>query len=459
MDTTEVSKRKLDCLLYHVVDNNKTEKTHYEKLEKAKSLGFKVPSNIVKCSNIDEVFDFVQIWETKRHELAYETDGMVIKVNDLYMQDELGFTSKSPRWAMAYKYKTEQVFTKLKSVSYQIGRTGAVTPVANLEPVELAGTIVKRASLHNQDQIEKLELKINDTVFIEKGGEIIPKIVGVNFDDRNSEVEDIVYITNCPDCGSLLSKEEKDAKHYCINTYGCPTQIIGRIDHFISRKAMNIDGLGVETISTLYDEGCITDFSDLYSLSYDQIINIERMADKSVNNLLKGIESSKEISFDKVLYAIGIRHVGVTVAKKLSSNYKSIDNLMKASVEDLVSVDEIGEKIAQSVVEYFGNEKNINIINKLRENDVKLILDDDVMNISEKLKNLIFVVTGVFTSMDRKELISVIENNSGKVSSSISKKTNYIVAGENMGPSKKVKAEKLDVKIISEFDFLKLINE
>ena len=457
LDTTEVSRRKLDCLLYHVVEEVGGDRTHFNKLNKAKELGFKVPKDVVKCKKIKEVFEFIQKWETKRHDLPYETDGVVVKVNDLNLQTELGFTSKSPRWAISYKYKAEQVFTKLKSVSYQVGRTGAITPVANLEPVELAGTVVKRASLHNEEQIRKLGIKINDTVFIEKGGEIIPKIVGVDLDKRTELTENINYISNCPDCGSLLSKKDTDAKHYCINTYTCTTQIIGRIEHFISRKAMNIDGLGVETIKGLYEKGCINNFSDLYTLKYEDIINIDRMADKSVKKLLKNIELSKNITFDKVLYAIGIRHVGVTVAKKIANNYRSIDSIMKSGMEELVTVDEIGEKIAKSVVEYFENKENVDIINKLKDSKINLILEDEVEKISKKLENTVFVVSGVFTIMDRKELIDTIEGNSGKVSGSISKKTDYIVAGDNMGPSKKIKADKLDVKIISEIEFLEHI--
>lgn len=457
-DSTEVANRPLDCLLYHVVADRLPIKTHYDALKNAKKLGFKIPDTIKVSKSIDEVFDFINFWNTERHRLPYETDGVVVKVNSLAYQDELGYTAKSPRWAIAYKFKAEQKSTILKSISHQVGRTGAITPVANLAPIELAGTIVKRASLHNADQIEKLDIRVNDTVFVEKGGEIIPKVVGVDLSKRPQNSTPTEYISHCPDCGTALVRKEGDAKHYCPNEYACPTQITGRIQHFISRKAMNIEGLGAETVELLFHEGLIHNYADLYELKEEQIVPLERMAERSAKNMIIGIVKSKEVPFEKVLFALGIRYVGETVAKKLVKHYKSISNLMQATFEELISVDEIGESIAQSVIDFFDNEMNIELINRLKIYGVQLeVSTDSYKNHTDKLQGNIFVVSGIFTKMSRNELKKSIEDNGGKISSSISKKTDYIIAGENMGPSKKIKADKLEIPLISEDEYIEMI--
>ena len=415
-DSGETAKRPLDCLLYHIVANDNPQKSHFETLENARKLGFKVPEAIEVCESIDEVFTFIEKWDSKRYNLPYETDGIVIKVNSLSQQDELGFTAKAPRWAIAYKFKTEQESTILKEITYQVGRTGAITPVANLEAVELAGTTVKRASLHNADQIEKLDIRINDTVFVEKGGEIIPKIVGVDFNLRPSDSIPTKYITNCPDCGTELVRSEGDAKHYCPNEYGCPTQITGRIQHYISRKAMDIDGLGAETVELLFKEGLIQSYADLYELNEAQVIPLERMAEKSAKNMIIGIEKSKEVPFEKVLFALGIRFVGETVAKKLANHFKSLDNLMKASIEELILVDEIGDRIAESVVRFSTDLINIQLVERLRSFGVQLeVSAKSLENKTEILKGNSFVVTGVFTQFNRNDLKKSIEDNGGKV--------------------------------------------
>lgn len=454
-DSAEVAKRPLDCLLYNIVGRNLNITTQFESLEKARRWGFKVPTAAKLVNSIDEVFEFINYWDVHRHNLPYETDGVVIKVNNLYQQEELGYTAKSPRWAMAYKFKAERVSTVLNSISYQVGRTGAITPVANLEPVELAGTIVKRASLHNADQIKKLDIRVGDTVFVEKGGEIIPKIIAVDLDKRLANSKPTQYITHCPECKTELIRQEGDAKHYCPNEYGCPTQIIGRIQHFISRKAMDIEGLGGETVALLVNSGLISNYSDLYELTKEQVIPLERMAEKSAENLINGIEASKQIPFERVLYAIGIRYVGETVAKKLVKHYKSIDNLANASVDDLINVDEIGDRIAKSVLDFFTSDINIKIIERLKQFGVQLEISKDILaNQTDKLKGQTFVVSGVFETVSRNELKKLIEDNGGKVSSSISSKTSYVIAGDNMGPSKKIKAEQLNIPLISEKDFL-----
>lgn len=458
-DSSEVAKRPLDCLLYQVVTSERKYKTHFESLENARKVGFKVPKTIKLAKTIDDVFEFVNYWDTKRHELPYETDGIVIKVNNLQQQEELGYTSKAPRWAIAYKFKAEQVSTVLNEITYQVGRTGAITPVANLEPVQLAGTTVKRASLHNADQIEKLDIRENDTVFVEKGGEIIPKIIAVDFAKRQKDSKPTNYATHCPECNTALIRTEGDAKHYCPNEFGCAPQITGRIKHFISRKAMDIDGLGGETVDLLRKEGLIKNYADLYDLKFEQIIPLERMAEKSAQNMIEGIEKSKEIPFEKVLFALGIRFVGETVAKKLAKHFKSIDNLMQATFEELINVDEIGDRITQSIIEFSENEENRNLINRLKEVGVQLqVSAASLENQTDKLKGQIFVVSGVFHQMSRNELKKAIEDNGGKVSSSISKKTNYIVAGDNMGPAKLAKAETLGISIISEQDFINKIS-
>lgn len=614
-DSAEVAKRPLDCLLYQVVSDERKYSTHFESLNAARQAGFKVPNTIIAAKSIQEVIDFVNDWDEKRHDLPYETDGVVIKVNSLQQQEELGYTSKAPRWAIAYKFKAEQVSTVLHEITYQVGRTGAITPVANLEPVQLAGTIVKRASLHNADQIEKLDIRVNDTVYVEKGGEIIPKIIAVDLSKRPENSQPTVYATHCPECDTELVRTDGDAKHYCPNTYGCPPQITGRVQHFISRKAMDIEGLGGETVELLWENNLIKDYSDLYYLTFEQIVNKEKIYDseesgifkdgyiqikldnaifalgygniskkmserisseidslfdvsslsikfndenetnkfdkfrrklneryfiysnsnysfpslskfvslaeflflkyyensnqlfnldfdylleavKKINyvdelrdcsfygrnnykdlsntilkvsnrriigirdltakNIISGINQSVNRPFENVLYALGIRHVGETVAKKLARHFKSIDNLSKARFEDLVSVDEIGDKIAESVVSFFRNENNILIISRLKGANLNFEIIEESSDTTNLLNGQIFVVSGLF-NIDRKELKLLIENNGGKVSSSISKKTNYLIAGNNMGPSKKNKAIQLEVKIINEETFLNMI--
>lgn len=453
-DSAEVAKRPLECLLYNITGNNLNLSTQFESLEKARAWGFKVPTAATLANSIEEVLAFIDYWNIHRHELPYETDGVVVKVNDLHQQEELGYTSKSPRWAIAYKFKAEQVSTLLNEITYQVGRTGAITPVANLEPVELAGTTVKRASLHNADQIEKLDIREGDTVFVEKGGEIIPKIIAVDFTKRPTNSQPTQYIEHCPECGTELVRNEGEAQHYCPNYNGCRPQIIGRIQHFISRKAMDIEGLGGETVALLVKENLINDYSDLYALKKEEVIHLERMAEKSTDNLIKGIEDSKNIPFERVLYALGIRFVGETVAKKLATHYKSIDNLALATTSDLVTVDEIGTRIAESVVAFFKSEQNQEIIGRLKSFGVQMeICAEKLANQTSKLEGQTFVVSGVFESVSRDELKKMIEDNGGKVSGSISKKTSYVIAGNNMGPSKRSKADQLGIPIISEYEF------
>ncbi len=455
-DSTEVAKRPLDCLLYFIVGNNLPFTSQYTGLEIARNWGFKVPSQSKLAKNLEEVFEFINYWDVHRHNLPYETDGVVIKVDDFNMQNELGYTAKSPRWAIAYKFKSEQVTTVLNSISYQVGRTGAITPVANLVPVQLAGTIVKRASLHNADQIEKLDIRVDDTVFLEKGGEIIPKIIGVAH--RGSQAEPTKYISQCPECHSELTRKEGEANHFCPNFYGCPPQIIGRIQHYISRKAMDIEGLGGETVALLYENGLVKDYSDLYELTVEKVIPLERMAQKSAENLVNGIEKSKDIPFERVLFALGIRYVGETVAKKLAKHYKSIEALRQASLMDLILVDEIGERIAQSVIEFFENKTNYYIIERLKNFGLQLeLIEKFNPDATDKLVGKTFVVSGVFEILSRDDLKKAIEDNGGKVGSSISAKTDFVIAGENMGPAKLEKANQLGIKIISENDFIEMI--
>ena len=457
-DSAEVAKRPLDCLLYFLIGNKLPFSSQIEGLETARSWGFKVPKEAKLARNLDQVFQFIDFWDEHRHKLPYETDGVVVKVNDFHLQEELGFTAKSPRWAIAYKFKSEQVATVLNSISYQVGRTGAITPVANLEPVQLAGTIVKRASLHNSDQIEKLDIRVGDTVFVEKGGEIIPKIIAVDLSKRPQNTLPTNYITHCPECHSELIRTEGEANHYCPNFYGCPPQIIGRIQHFISRKAMDIEGLGGETVALLFNNGLVKNYADLYELTIDQILPLERMAQKSAENLINGVLNSKNVSFERVLYALGIRYVGETVAKKLAKHYKNIDSLSEATLLDLVLVDEIGDKIAQSVIEFFDNQENQKIIRLLKEYGVQLELIEKVNpNATNKLEGKTFVVSGVFSTFSRDDLKKAIEENGGKVGSSISPKTDFVVAGDNMGPAKLEKASKLNVPIISEEDFIQML--
>ena len=458
-DSAEVAKRPLECLLYSIVGENTSIQTQFENLEKARSWGFKVPAIAKLTDSIDGVLEFVNYWDTHRHELPYETDGVVIKVNSLFQQAELGYTAKAPRWAMAYKFKAEQVSTRLEHISYQVGRTGAITPVANLQAVELAGTIVKRASLHNADQIEKLDVRIGDWVYVEKGGEIIPKIMGVDLDRRPAESVQTVYISSCPECESPLVRKEGEAQHYCPNDVGCTPQIIGRIQHYISRKALDIEGLGGETVALLVHEGLIRDYADLYELTTDQIIHLDRMAEKSADNLVKGVQASKDVPFERVLFGLGIRYVGETVAKKLAKHYKSIEAMSKATLEDLEQVDEIGIKIAESVVDFFRTEANVQLVSRLILYGLQLQLSEEALsNQTTQLEGLRFVVSGVFETVSRDELKALIDSNGGKVVSSISAKTSYVAAGANMGPSKRTKAESLKVPIISEQVFLEMID-
>ncbi|WP_353086561.1 NAD-dependent DNA ligase LigA [Flavobacterium sp.] len=457
-DSSEVARRPLDCLLYNIVGNNLPFQTQFDGLQAARQWGFKVPNQSKLAQNLQEVFEFIDYWDVHRHQLPYETDGVVIKVNDLHQQEELGFTAKAPRWAIAYKFKAEQVTTTLNSITYQVGRTGAITPVANLEPVQLAGTIVKRASLHNADQIVKLDVRLGDQVFVEKGGEIIPKIIGVA--QRGPALHPVEYITHCPECKTELIRKEGEAQHYCPNYYGCPPQIIGRIEHYISRKAMDIEGLGGETVALLYTNGLVEDYADLYTLTVDQVIRLDRMAQKSSENLIFGIEKSKEVPFERVLFALGIRYVGETVAKKLARHYKSIEALQNASVLDLMLVDEIGERIAQSVIEFFDNTNNQRILQRLKEYGIQFaVFEQFNPNATQKLLGKTFVVSGVFEKFNRDELKQSIEDNGGKVGSSISAKTDYVIAGANMGPAKFEKANQLGVPIISEDEYLTLLHE
>jgi DNA ligase (NAD+) len=459
-DSSEVAKRPLDCLLYFLIGNNLPFDSQYDGLEAARDWGFKVPKEAQLARNLSEVFEFIQYWDVHRQELPYETDGVVIKVNSLQYQDELGYTAKSPRWAMAYKFKSEQVSTILNSISYQVGRTGAITPVANLEAVQLAGTVVRRASLHNADQIEKLDIRIGDTVSVEKGGEIIPKIIAVDLTKRSVDSQPTVYLVNCPECGSTLIRNEGEANHYCPNFYGCPPQIIGRIQHYISRKAMDIEGLGGETVALLYTNGLVHNYADLYTLTVDQILPLERMAQKSAENLVKGVENSKNIPFERVLYALGIRYVGETVAKKLAKHYKNIKALAQATVLELVLVDEIGERIAQSVVDFFTNAENVATIERLKQYGVAFEVIEKVnLNATDKLSGNIFVISGVFEKFSRDDLKRIVEENGGKIGSSISAKTNFVIAGDNMGPAKLERASKLNIPIISENEFIKMLDE
>jgi DNA ligase (NAD+) len=457
-NSAEVAKRPLDCLLYFLIGNKLPFNSQFEGLQTARYWGFKVPKEAKLACNLEEVFEFIDYWDVHRHHLPYETDGVVIKVNNFELQDELGFTAKSPRWAIAYKFKSEQVATRLNSISYQVGRTGAITPVANLEPVQLAGTIVKRASLHNADQIEKLDIRIGDNVFVEKGGEIIPKIIAVDLSRRIVNSEPIKYIIHCPECNTQLVRSEGEANHYCPNFFGCPPQIIGRIQHYISRKAMDIEGLGGETVALLFNNGLVHNYADLYELTVEQILPLERMADKSAENLVRGVENSKKVPFERVLYALGIRFVGETVAKKLAKQYKSIYALSQASFVDLVLVDEIGERIAQSVLDFFENQENRIIIDRLKNYGIQFETIEIVNpNATNKLSGKIFVVSGVFEEYSRDDLKKAIEDNGGKVGSSISAKTDFVLAGADMGPAKLEKAVKLNIAIITESDFQKMV--
>ena len=458
-DSTLVAARPLQCFLYQMIADRTLFSTQIESLQAAHNLGFNVPEHHTLASTIDDVIRFITHWNRERKNLPYEIDGVVVKVNDIAQQDELGYTSKSPRWAIAYKFKSESTYATLESVQFQVGRTGAITPVAMLSPVILGGTVVKRASLHNADQIEKLDLYYGDSVVIEKGGEIIPKIKYVKSYKRSEDAKKVQYITHCPDCKTELVRMAGEADHYCPNNDGCPTQIIGVIQHFISRKAMNVYGLGNETIELLYHQGLLTSYADLYTLTYDQLIPLERMADKSVQNILDAIAQSKTAPFERVLFGLGIRYVGQTVAKKLAISFGSIDALAKANLDTLIQVDEIGKRIAESVIEFFSSLSNIQIIDRLKKYGLQLESQLNHLNpISNKLDGQSFVISGIFSSFSRDEIKALVEENGGKVSSSLSSKTSFLLAGENMGPKKRIKADDLGIVIIDETTFLSMIS-
>jgi DNA ligase (NAD+) len=459
-DSTVVAKRPLDCFLYFLYTEKYSYKTHWESLEAVKKWGFHVCEHTKLCQNIDHVLEFIHYWEEHRFGLSYDIDGIVIKVNNLNQQQELGFTAKSPRWAISYKYKAQEVETILEKVTYQVGRTGAVTPVANLRPVLLAGTTVKRATLHNSNEIKRLDLHLGDTVLVEKGGEIIPKIIAVNTSKRDHSALRVIYPEVCPECKTPLIRKEGEAVHYCPNDEDCPPQIVGKIQHFIGRKAMNIDGLGDETIESFYKKGFIVHISDLYTLyeKEDLLKQIDRFGEKSISNMLEGIEKSKQMPFEKVLFGLGIRYVGETVAKKLAAYFKNIDSLMNANFEELVAVEEIGERIAESLIEYIKDPRHKEQIEQLRSHGLQF---ESVLKMveleSSKLEGKSFIISGVFENYSRDELKDIIEANSGKIVSSISAKLNYLVAGDNMGPAKLEKATKLQIPIISDDDLIKML--
>lgn len=459
-DPKIVASRKLDAYFYYLLGESLPEEGHYENLQEVRSWGFKVSDAMRKCHDLQEIYDFIDYWDVERKNLPVATDGIVLKVNSLRQQRNLGYTAKNPRWAIAYKFQAERAVTTLREVSYQVGRTGAITPVANLDPVLLAGTVVKRASLHNADIIANLDLHIGDQVFVEKGGEIIPKIVGVDVDYRSANPvgEKVQFISHCPECGTALVRPEGEAAHYCPNETGCPPQIKGRIEHFVTRKAMNIN-IGPETIEDLYEKGLVCDIADLYTLRMEDLLSLERWAEKSARNLLKSLDESKSVPFERVLYGLGIRYVGETVAKRLASVFHSIGQLREASFETLVGVDEIGERIAQSVLDYFKDERNVRIVERLESYGLKMAIDESVLaNKSDKLKGLTIVISGTFARHSRDEYKAMIEQHGGKNTGSISKKTNYLLAGENMGPAKLEKATALGIKILSEDEFLNLLS-
>ncbi len=453
-----VASRKLDAYLYYLLGDNLPSDGHYENLKFAEQWGFKVSQIMCKCKTLQEIFDFIQYWDVERKNLPVATDGIVLKVNSLKQQLNLGYTAKSPRWAIAYKFQAERALTRLNSISYQVGRTGTITPVANLDPVQLSGTVVKRASLHNADIIEGLDLHIGDIVYVEKGGEIIPKITGVDKDARFMIGEKVKFITYCPECGSKLIRYEGEAAHYCPNETACPPQIKGKIEHFISRRAMDIDGLGSETVDQFYQQGLIKDAADLYSLKAENIISLDRMGEKSAENIINGIENSKKVPFERVLFALGIRFVGETVAKKLARAFKNMEALEQATLEELKLVDEIGEKIAHSILFYFSNEGNRQLVKRLKEAGLEMqVSKEDLQRQTEKLKGQSIVISGVFAHHSRDEYKVLIERHGGKNVGSISSKTSFILAGDNMGPSKLEKAHKLGIKIMNEDEFLTLI--
>ena len=477
-DSAEVAKRPLDCLLYQLAGENLPVKSQFDSLTLARKWGFKAPQESKLVNSIEEVFEYINHWDVARKELPYETDGVVIKVNSLDQQDELGFTAKAPKWAMAYKFAAEQVSTRLEEITYQVGRTGSITPVANLEPVEISGTTVRRASLHNADQIEKLDIRVGDEVYVEKGGEIIPKIVAVDLTKRPENSTPTVYASHCPECDTELVRTDGDAKHYCPNDMACPPQVKGRIEHFISRKAMDIDGIGAETVGQLVDAGFIHNYADLYDLTVEQVLPLERMAQKSAENMINGIEASKQVPFERVLFGLGIRYVGETVAKKLAKHYKNVEALLnmpaepdKSSIdlfadvssaadkkmEELTAVPEIGESIAQSIVEFIQNDDQMAIVERLKIAGLQFALSEEQLEgQTDKLSGKSFVISGVF-EMSRNDLKKLVEDNGGKNSSSISSKTDYLIRGDKMGPSKLEKAEKLGITMISEQELLAMI--
>ena len=457
LDSKEVARRPLECFLYSVVSNDININNHSQLLDSARNMGFNVPNYEKVVKGLDGVKKYIKYWDINRQNLPFEIDGIVIKVNSIKYQKKLGFTSKFPRWAISYKFKAQNVVTKLKSISFNVGRTGAITPVANLEPVLISGSTVKRASLHSFDQMNKLKLRVNDSIFVEKGGEIIPKITGIDNTNRGLEEDEIPFPVNCPECNTELIKLESEANFFCTNTMNCRPQAIGKIQHFVSRKAMNIDGLGDETIKLLYDKHYLKDISDIYNLDYDMISKIEGHAKKSVENLKNGIEESKKKPFQKVLFGMGIRYVGESASKTLINQIKSIDELKKLDVEYLSSIDEIGDKTANSIVDFFKNDLNLDLVNRLISSGLNFT-QVDLVNSSNSLSNLIFVISGVFENHSREELKSLIEKNGGKISSSISSKTNYLLAGKNIGPSKFNKANELGVPVINEVSLIDLIS-
>lgn len=459
LDPKIVASRSLICMVYFLLAEELPYDNHYENLKEASEWGFTVPGSIRLCRNIDEVLKFISQWETMRKNLPYDIDGVVIKVNSLKLQKDLGFTAKSPRWAIAYKYKAEEASTRLLSVVFQVGRTGTVTPVANLEPVFLSGSTVKRATLHNADQIALLDLHLNDMVYVEKGGEIIPKIIGVDHSFRNETSKKIVFISNCPECGTPLVKNEGEVNHFCPNYLHCPPQLKGRIEHFISRKAMNIDGLGEETIDLLFSKNLIRNFSDLYDLKAEQLVPLERLGEKSASNIIKSIKKSVDTPYHRVLYALGIRHVGETVAKIISSKFKTIDDLINSDPEQLTGIREIGPKIAASIIAYLTDNENIEIIRRLKLNGIRFSEDTVTKKTGNTLNGKIIVISGVFLKHSRDEYKEMIENNGGKNSSAVSGSTSFILAGDNMGQSKKEKAVELGVPLVSENEFLEIIGE
>ncbi|MBS0011586.1 MAG: NAD-dependent DNA ligase LigA [Bacteroidales bacterium] len=458
-DPSIVAQRPLDCYLYYLLGESLPYDNHFDNLRKAREWGFRIPAEIRRCRDMDEVKAFIDHWDKEREKLPFEIDGVVIKVNSLSDQNKLGFTARSPRWAIAYKFKAEQAKTRLLSVVFQVGRTGTVTPVANLEPVSLAGTVVKRATLHNEAQIKLLKLHLNDTVYVEKGGEIIPKIVGVDINERPDDAVPVEFISKCPECGSPLRKLAGEANHYCPDIYECPPQIKGRIEHFISRKAMNIEGLGEETTDLLYRSGLIHNIADLYTLEKESLVKLERLGERSADNILKSIEQSRSRPFNRVLYALGIRFVGETVAKILARHFGSIDRLAKAGYDELVSIAEIGDKIAGSILNYFKSPHNVEVVERLKEYGVNMEVREAGISESDILSGQSIVISGEFEKYSREEYRQMIEENGGKNVSSVSANTSFILAGENMGPSKKQKAEQLDIDIINEDDFLKMINK